>query len=47
MVDINYGAVLVAAIIEIVLGFLWYGPFFGKMWMKSIGVTEGKTKGMG
>ncbi len=37
MVDINYGAVLVAAIIEIVLGFLWYGPFFGKMQTKATG----------
>jgi hypothetical protein len=52
MVPINYLAVLVAAIVAIVLGFLWYGPFFGKPWMKLMGITpekmeEGKKKGMG
>jgi len=33
------------------LGFLWYGPLFGKMWMKLSGMTkekmeEAKKKGM-
>jgi hypothetical protein len=46
-VAINYLAVLVAAIASIVLGFLWYGPFFGKPWMKIMGFTKesiSKTK---
>jgi len=37
---INYLAVAVAGIINMVLGFLWYGPFFGKSWMKLMGFTE-------
>ena len=51
-VDINYLAVLVAAISNMVLGFLWYGPFFGKSWMKLMNLDkkkmeEAKKKGMG
>ncbi len=34
-VDINYLAVLVAALASYVLGALWYSPvLFGKLWMK-------------
>jgi hypothetical protein len=48
---INYPAVLAAAVSSIVLGFLWYGPFFGKPWMKIVGLTkesmnQAKAKGM-
>jgi hypothetical protein len=50
-VPINYLAVLVAAIASMVVGFLWYGPLFGKLWMKLSGKTkesmdEAKKKGM-
>jgi hypothetical protein len=50
-VPINYWALLVAAVIQIVLGFLWYGPLFGKPWMKMMGFTresmeKAKAKGM-
>jgi hypothetical protein len=37
MPEINYLAVLVAAIAAMVVGFLWYGPFFSKPWMKGMG----------
>ena len=52
MFDINLFAVLVAAIISMVLGGLWYGPLFGKAWMKLIGMSDAdlkkaKEKGMG
>ena len=34
-VDINYLAVLIAALASYVLGALWYSPvLFGKLWMK-------------
>ncbi len=33
-VSINYWAVLVATIASMVIGSLWYGPVFGKAWMK-------------
>jgi len=40
MVPINYGAVVVAALASMVLGYLWYGPLFGKVWMKLSGKTQ-------
>jgi hypothetical protein len=51
-VDINYFAVLVAAIVANVIGAIWYGPLFGKLWMKLMGFTKkdidkAKKKGMG
>lgn len=36
-VDVNYWAIIVCAILSIVLGSLWYGPIFGKPWMKMMG----------
>lgn len=50
-VPINYWAVLVAAIANMVLGSLWFGPIFGKMWVKTSGmavekIEEAKKKGM-
>lgn len=50
-VPINYLAVLLAAISSMVLGFLWYGPLFGKTWMNLSGLTKekmdkAKAKGM-
>lgn len=48
---INYWALLGAVIVSIALGTLWYGPLFGKQWMRIVGITheqmeEGKKKGM-
>jgi len=42
MVPVNYFAVLLAAAVAIVLGFLWYGPLFGKTWMDLIGFSKEK-----
>lgn len=36
---VNWLAVIVAAIINMVLGFLWYGPFFGKPWRQMMGMS--------
>lgn len=42
---INYLAVLVAALIPTVIGFLWYNPkLFGNAWMKAADMTEEKMK---
>ncbi len=41
-VPINYMAVIVAAVANMVIGFLWYGPLFGKTWMKLSGINPGK-----
>ena len=37
-VVINYWAVLFAALAAFVLGFIWFGPLFGKQWMRVLGV---------
>jgi hypothetical protein len=39
-VAVNYYAVLFAAILAMILGFVWYGPLFGKAWMQLVGITE-------
>jgi|SRR3989344_3298918 len=33
MVEINYLALLVAAVLNMILGSIWYGPLFGKQWI--------------
>ncbi len=38
--SINWIAVVVGVIASNVLGFLWYGPLFGKRWMAMIGKAE-------
>lgn len=38
--DINWLAVLIAAVVTFVLGGLWYGPLFGKVWRAAEGQTE-------
>lgn len=43
-VVINYWAVLVAALCNMVLGYLWYGPLFGKKWMALMGITPQQTE---
>jgi len=38
LVEVNYVAVIVAAVIYIAIGGMWYSPkFFGRMWMESMG----------
>lgn len=44
--EINLLAILVAALVPLVLGFIWYNPkVLGTAWMKESGVTEEKMKG--
>jgi len=39
--DINYLAVLVAGIVGMVIGALWYSPvLFGSVWMRAMGKTK-------
>ncbi|HEX2090757.1 MAG TPA: DUF1761 domain-containing protein [Longimicrobiaceae bacterium] len=37
---INWLAVVVASVSTFVLGALWYGPLFGKTWMRASGMSE-------
>lgn len=51
MSPVNYYAVLVCGVASLMLGMFWYGPLFGRIWMKQVGFTEkdmeeGKKKGM-
>lgn len=42
--SINYLAVIVAALSSFMVGWIWYGPLFGKTWMKLHGFTEEELK---
>lgn len=42
--DVNWLAVGIAAISAFVLGGLWYGPLFGKSWMRLTGLNEDQLK---
>jgi hypothetical protein len=46
MITINYLAVIAAAIAAVGVGVLWYGPLFGKEWMKLMGFTPESMKAM-
>lgn len=37
---VNYWAILGCVAFAMVLGFLWYGPLFGKLWSREMGWTE-------
>ncbi len=43
-VTVNYLAILLCGVVSMVLGSLWYGPLFGKMWMSLSGVSMGGEK---
>ncbi len=38
-ISINYYAIAVCGIASMVLGFVWYGPLFGKKWMEVTGAN--------
>lgn len=40
MIETNWIAVFVAAASAMVIGFIWYGPLFGKTWMKLVGLSK-------
>lgn len=44
LANINWLAVLVAALAGFAIGGLWYGPLFGKAWMREAGMTDEKMK---
>ncbi len=39
--ELNWLGILVAVLASMIFGFLWYGPIFGKLWLKHSGL---KTK---
>ena len=42
LTDVNWIAVVIAMVVNIVLGFLWYSPKLptGKIWMRGVGLSE-------
>lgn len=40
MAAINWLAVIAASLVGFAIGFVWYGPLFGKAWLNSTGLTE-------
>lgn len=41
---VNYLAVFLAALASMLLGYVWYGPLFGKAWMALSGMTAAKIE---
>ncbi len=37
---INYWALLGCVVFSMIVGFIWYGPLFGKIWSREMGWTE-------
>jgi hypothetical protein len=49
MIEVNFLAILACGVASLALGFLWYGPLFGKAWSKLMGwgeMTKEKMKEM-
>ncbi|MCB2084195.1 MAG: DUF1761 domain-containing protein [Sphingomonadaceae bacterium] len=44
MMEVNWIAVIAAAVSAFVLGGLWYGPLFGKKWMALVGLSEEQAR---
>jgi hypothetical protein len=36
-IKVNFFAILVAVVVNFILGFIWYTPLFGKIWGKEMG----------
>ena len=43
-VSVNIWAVLVAGLSSMVVGTLWYGPVFGKMWKKIVKLNDKRSR---
>lgn len=42
--EVNWLAVVVAALAGFLVGGIWYGPIMGKRWMGAVGLTEEQVK---
>lgn len=45
MPEVNWLAIIVAALIPMIMGAIYYGPLFGKTWMSSLGYTKEDFEG--
>ena len=44
MIEINYWAVLGCAVLANIIGAVWYGKIFKKVWLEAIGITDPKEQ---
>jgi hypothetical protein len=44
MGTVNWLAVLVATLAAFAIGFLWYGPVLGRLWLRASGMTPEQTQ---
>ena len=40
VLSVKWWALLIGIVVNFIVGMLWYGPIFGKAWMKLVGLTE-------
>lgn len=38
--EVNYVVIAACAILSMVVGYVWYGPLFGKKWMEIVGMDK-------
>lgn len=44
-VALNHLAIITAAVAAFIIGGAWYGPLFGKVWMREVGLTPEAVAG--
>ncbi|MCY4656779.1 MAG: DUF1761 domain-containing protein [Gammaproteobacteria bacterium] len=40
LVGLNWIAIIVVTVVAFLIGWVWYGPVFGKAWLSALGKTE-------
>ena len=45
-ISINYLAVFLAGVANVIVGVIWYGPLFGKQWRNLMGLTKESLQNM-
>lgn len=43
--EMNFYILFIAAIVPMIIGFVWYGPLFGNAWMSEMGFTKESLEG--
>jgi hypothetical protein len=43
--EMNFIVLFLAALVPMVIGFIWYGPLFGNAWMAQMGFTKESLEG--
>lgn len=43
--EMNFYILFIAAIVPMLMGFVWYGPLFGNAWMNEMGFTKESLEG--